>query len=70
MKQYRLSVTLYQPSAETEHKYMAEVHLLPGCRAWGDTPREALDNLESVAGEFIRSYQEHGHPLPEAVEAS
>jgi predicted RNase H-like HicB family nuclease len=49
---------------------MAEVTVLPGCRAWGDTPAEALDNLESVAGEFILSYVMHGQPLPEAVEAS
>lgn len=44
--------------------------MLPGCRAWGETPAEALDNLESVAGEFIQSYLEHGDPLPKAVEAS
>jgi predicted RNase H-like HicB family nuclease len=70
MKQYRLPVTLHQPSEGTEFKYMAEVLILPGCRAWGDTPAEALDNIESVAGEFILSYQKHGHPLPKAVETS
>jgi len=70
MKQYRLPVTLHQPSQETEFKYMAEVPILAGCRAWGDTPSEALDNLESVAGEFILSYRKHGHQLPKAVEAS
>lgn len=70
MKQYKLPVTLYQPSAETEDKYMAEVSILPGCRAWGITPAEALDNLESVAGEFILSYQKHGHRLPKEVESS
>lgn len=69
MKQYRLPVTVYQPSEDTEFKYMAEVPVLPGCRAWGDTPTEALDNLKSVVGEFILSYQRHGHALPKAVEA-
>jgi predicted RNase H-like HicB family nuclease len=68
MKQYRLPVTMYQPSEETENKYMAEVPVLPGCRAWGDTPSEALENLRSVAGEFIQSYKAHGHRLPKAVE--
>ena len=68
MKQYRLPVTMYQPSRETEFKYMAEVPILPGCRAWGDTPAEALNNIESVASEFILSYRRHGHPLPGAVE--
>ena len=70
MKQYRLPVTMFQPTQETEFKYMAEVPILPGCRAWGDTPAEALSNLQSVAGEFILSYQKHGHSLPKAVEAS
>ena len=68
MKQYRLPVIIYQPSEETENKYMAEVTPLVGCRAWGDTPEEALDNVRSVAAEFIQSYKEHGQRLPRAVE--
>ena len=70
MKQYRLPVTVYRPSEETEFRYMAEIPVLPGCRAWGETPSEALANLESVAGEFILSYIMHGHVLPKAVEES
>lgn len=70
MKQYRLPVIMHQPSEETEYKYMAEVPILPGCRAWGDTPAVALDNLHSVAGEFILSYMAHKQPLPKEVEES
>jgi len=68
MRQYKLPVTMYQPGEDTEYKYMAEVPTLPGCRAWGDTPGEALENLQSVATEFIRSYREHKDPLPKGVE--
>lgn len=68
MKQYKLPVIIHQPSEDTENKYMVEVPILPGCRAWGDTAAEALENLRSVAGEFIRSFKEHGHHLPKAVE--
>jgi len=68
VKQYRLLVVLHQPGEETENKYMAEIPLLKGCRAWGDTPAEALENLRSVAGEFIRSFKEHGQRLPKVVE--
>ncbi len=68
MKQYRLPVIMHQPSEDTENKYMAEVPLLTGCRAWGDTPAEALENLRSVAGEFMLSFKEHGQRLPRAVE--
>lgn len=69
MKQYRLPVTMHQPTQDTEFKYMAEVPALPGCRAWGDTPTEALNNLQGVVSEFILSYKQHGHTLPKAVEA-
>ena len=68
MKQYRLPVIMYQPGEDTENKYMAEVPILTGCRAWGDTPAEALENLRSVASEFILSFKEHGEHLPKAVE--
>jgi predicted RNase H-like HicB family nuclease len=68
MKQYRLPVIMHQPSEETENKYMAEIPILMGCRAWGDTPAEALEILRSVATEFIQSYKEHKQHLPRAVE--
>lgn len=70
MKQYRLPVVVYQPSEETEYKYMAEIPILPGCRAWGDTPAEALEYLQSVAAKFIESYVDYGHALPKALEES
>mgnify|MGYP001096397239 CR=1 FL=1 len=70
MKQYRLPVVMYQPSEDTEYKYMAEIPVLPGCRAWGDTPAEALEYLQSVATQFIESYRTHKHVLPKAIEES
>jgi predicted RNase H-like HicB family nuclease len=68
MKQYKLPVIMHQPSEATENKYLAEIPSLKGCRAWGDTPDEAMDNIHSVAGEFIRSIKAHGEHLPKAVE--
>lgn len=68
MKQYRLPVIVHEPSKETENKYMAEIPVLPGCRAWGSTPAETLEYLQSVATEFILSYKSHGDALPKAVE--
>jgi len=70
MKQYKLPVIMYQPSEDTEDKYMAEIPVLPGCRAWGDTPAETLEYLQSVATQFILSYKTRGHVLPKAVEES
>ena len=68
MKQYRLPVIMHQPSVETENKYMAEIPLLNGCRAWGDTPAETMEIMRSVAAEFLLSYKERNQRLPQAVE--
>ncbi|MCY3560111.1 MAG: type II toxin-antitoxin system HicB family antitoxin [bacterium] len=66
---YRLPYTLRGPCAETEDMILAEVPVLPGCRAWGGTPEEALHNLDSVASEFVASYKRHGDELPEGIGA-
>jgi predicted RNase H-like HicB family nuclease len=69
MKLYKLSLVIHQPSEETEDKYMAEVPALPGCRAWGDSPTEVMENIQSVAAGFIESYIASEDPLPPGVEA-
>ena len=70
MKHYLLRYALHGPSDDTGGMYMAEIPVLPGCQAWGDTPEETIDILTSVAEEFIASYREHGEELPEGVAAS
>ena len=67
MKHYKLRYVMHDPSEDTENKYMAEIPALPGCRAWGDTPEDALDILQSVAAAFIESYLDHGDKLPSEV---
>ena len=61
---------LHDPSEETEDKYMAGIPALPGCRAWGDTPEDALEILQSVAAASIEVYVERGYELPAEVNAS
>ncbi|WP_420626986.1 type II toxin-antitoxin system HicB family antitoxin [Candidatus Poriferisodalis sp.] len=63
-QQYSLPYTLRTPTEETEHMYLAEVPVLPGCRAWGTTAEEALHNLDGVAADYIASCIEHGDALP------
>ncbi len=68
MKGYRLDYILYDPELSTEpDQYMAEIPALPGCRAWGDTPEETIESLQSVAAAFIDIYEENGEELPQAV---
>ena len=69
MKLYKLPIVLYEPSEDTNDMYMAEAPLLPGCRAWGETPSQALEYIQGVAEIFIESYIERGLPIPPAVEA-
>ena len=68
MKLYKLPIVLYEPSEDTEYKYMAEVPALPGCRVWGDSVGEALDFVRSMAETFVDSYLDRELPLPEEVE--
>ncbi len=70
MKLYRLRFVMHEPNENSESKYMAEIPALPGCRAWGDTAAEALENLQSVAAAFIESYKASGDSLPPEVEAT
>ncbi len=69
MKLYKLPFVMHAPSTETEDKFMAEIPALPGCRAWGDTATQTLENLQSTAA-FIESYADMGDDLPLEVEAT
>lgn len=70
MKLYRLPLSLHTPAGSGAEKYMTGVPYLPGCRAWGDSAAEALENLQSVTTAFIESYRARGDSLPPEVEAA
>ena len=69
MKLYKLPIVLYEPSEDTNDMYMAEAPLLPGCRAWGETPSQALEYIQGVAEAFIETYSELEQPIPAELEA-
>jgi predicted RNase H-like HicB family nuclease len=69
MKLYKLPIVIYEPSEDTEWKYMAEMPTLPGCRAWGDTVSETLDLIRGNAEIFVDSYLDRESPLPEGMES-
>ena len=71
MKTYKLPYVIYPPSQSTEpDKYMAEIPILPGCMAWGDTPAETVDILQSVAAAMIELIIKDGDELPSEVQAA
>jgi predicted RNase H-like HicB family nuclease len=45
--------------------YVAEVPDLPGCNAHGETPDEALREVQVAIGLWLRVAEEVGLPIPE-----
>jgi predicted RNase H-like HicB family nuclease len=48
-----------------DEAFVAEMPELPGCAADGQSPREALENLETVAAEWIETARDLGRQIPE-----
>lgn len=48
--------------------YFAKILEFPGCYAEGETPNEAIQNLESVAESWIEATLGLGQDIPEALE--
>ena len=51
-----------------EPYWFAEILNLRGCMADGQTPDEAIDNLEEAKRLWIESYLEDGYEVPEPTE--
>jgi predicted RNase H-like HicB family nuclease len=49
--------------------YLATVPLLPGCMSDGETPEEALRNIQDAITAWIDAAKEWGQPVPEPVSA-
>ena len=48
-----------------DNAFIAEVPELPGCAADGKTRRGALQNVEAVIQEWIKTAKELGRPIPQ-----
>ncbi|MDE2765053.1 MAG: type II toxin-antitoxin system HicB family antitoxin [Chloroflexota bacterium] len=70
MELYQLDCVLREPTEDQGWLYVAEIPELPGCRAWGETAKEALAEVSTVAEHFILSYKDRGKPLPASIARS
>ena len=52
--------------SEEDSAYIAEVPELAGCMADGSTAKEALQNVEQIAQEWIETARELGREIPKA----
>jgi predicted RNase H-like HicB family nuclease len=60
---YKYEIILYW-SAD-DNSYIAEAPELPGCVADGETQKSALQNIETVIGEWIETAKALGRHIPE-----
>lgn len=50
--------------SEPDNAFIAEIPELPGCMADGQTMPEALENVQTVAREWIETAQALGREIP------
>jgi len=60
---YKYEIILYW--SKDDSAYVAEVPELPGCSADGETQKQALENIETVIGEWIETAKSIGRNVPE-----
>lgn len=47
-----------------EGGYNATVPVLPGCRTFGESIEETLENAHEAIGAYIASLRKHNEPIP------
>ena len=52
------------PDPDGEGDYIAEIEELKGCTAFGETPEEALKEIETAMELWIETAKKHGKPIP------
>lgn len=65
MNDLRYAVVVQPLSLEDGGGYSAVVPDLPGCMSDGETPEEALANVEDAIAAWIEAAQDLGHGVPE-----
>jgi predicted RNase H-like HicB family nuclease len=50
---------------ETDGRFVAEVPVLPGVMAYGQTRNEAIVKVEALALRVLADRVEHGEPVPD-----
>lgn len=51
--------------SENDQKWLVDVPELPGCMADGNTPMEALENVERVIFEWLETAEAIGREIPQ-----
>lgn len=65
MNQLKYPVIVEPLAAEDGGGFVATVPDLPGCMSDGETPQDALANVEDAIRAWIEAAQELGHAIPQ-----
>lgn len=68
MSEHRYPVTIFY--SEEDRGYIAVAPDLKGCSAFGDTPQEALMELETAIDLWLAVAQQDSTPIPEPTRMS
>ena len=60
MKDYHINIFW----SDEDGGYVADIPDLDACSAFGTSPREALDELETARGAWIEAARAEGKPIP------
>lgn len=52
------------PDPEGDGDFIAQIEELKGCSAFGETPEEALKQVETAMELWIQTAKKHGKPIP------
>ena len=73
MRSYTFKVALEQDKwpdePDSQAIWRAYIPALPCAHAWGDTPKEALENLRNAVDLIIEDMLERGEPIPQEPSA-
>lgn len=58
------AITVEPLAAEDGGGFIATVPDLPGCMSDGETPQEAVANVQDAIRAWIEAAQDLGHPIP------
>lgn len=60
---YKYETLIYW--SEEDQAFVAEVPELPGCMAYGNTPENAVANVQDAITLWLNTAREFGDPIPE-----
>lgn len=60
---YKYEIIIYW--SDEDQAFLAEVPELPGCKAHGDSPDQALANAQEAMQLWLDTAREFGDPIPE-----